>query len=76
MNNVFSSVLELILAFFYSVQVSIAGTVLYSILCAILWYLAERLRTAIHMLHLADDSAKVSRLVELSNYLSVVRGNC
>jgi ABC-type multidrug transport system fused ATPase/permease subunit len=59
-NNVFSSVLELALAFFYSVQVSVAGTILYSILCAILWYLAGKLRTAIHMLHLADDSAKVS----------------
>lgn len=50
------------MAFFYSVQVSLVGSAMYTILSIILWFLAQRMRHAIHMLHLVDDSAKVNFL--------------
>lgn len=63
-NNVNSAILEVILAFFYSIQVSLLGSLVYAILSIVLWILSQKMREAIHMLHLVDDSAKVSMCVE------------
>jgi hypothetical protein len=58
-NNMNSSILQVILSLFYSIQVSLIGTGMYGVLAGILWFISHKIRHSIHMLHLVDDSAKV-----------------
>lgn len=60
LNSVFCSFANLVLAFYYSIQVSTVGTIFYITLSIFLWFIAKQIKKTIRVSDLTDDSAKFS----------------